>query len=165
VRSSKRPAATVAPEEAAGANALTAYDDDPGRSTMTAGRSTTSRGVQPRLTSRLGAAETLAVAMESGTASVGCIGGAKAGECAGQQNRCKRYFMLSSFIGRDAAIDMVRVRFDMLILATRRMVDELIAQPECGVNGRNHLHATNERSFGRCHDKSSRYIMRRRKER
>jgi hypothetical protein len=102
---SKRTAATVAPEEAAGADPLAAYHDDLGpldddrRSLDHNARALNHDDLA------IGTAEALAVAMESGTASIGRIRGTKACEGADNQSRCEKVFHVFSLDGRDAAGD------------------------------------------------------------
>jgi hypothetical protein len=90
---STRPAATVAPEEAAGAAALARHHHDLGRPLDDDARALDHDDLA------VGTAEALAVAMESGTASVGRIRGPKACEGAGNQNRCKKVFHVFSLDG------------------------------------------------------------------
>jgi hypothetical protein len=97
---SKRTAATIAPEEAAGAAAFAAYHDDLWPLDHDA-------GALNHDDFAVGAAEAPAVAMESRTASIGRIRGTKAGEGAGNQSRREKVFHVFSLHGAaDAAVDM-----------------------------------------------------------
>jgi hypothetical protein len=88
---SKRAAATVAPEEAPGADAFAAYHDDLGPFDHH-GPLDHDAGALNHDDFAIGTAETLAVAVETSAASIGRVRGPKACKGAGNQSRCKKVF-------------------------------------------------------------------------
>jgi hypothetical protein len=113
---STRPAATVAPEEAAGAGTLAADHDDSGPFDDDRRPLDHNARAFNHDDLAVGTAETLAVAMECGTASVGRIRSPKARDRAGEQNCCEKVFHFFSLRDRDAALNMVRIRFGALAI-------------------------------------------------
>lgn len=89
---SKRTAATLAPEEAAGADAFAAYHDDLGPFDDDRRSLDHNAGAFNHDHLAIGTAETLAVAVESSAASIGRVRGTKACKGAGNQSRCKKVF-------------------------------------------------------------------------